>query len=168
MSYKEISAMCAKSLQSCPTLCDTMHCSPIGRAAMPSSRGTSWCRERTYFSKVSWIGLRVVYHGTTWQAQGRDVKVMLQLWQDYSLTASCPWNSAGKNTGVGSHSLLQGIILTQGPNPGLSYCRHILYLLGYQGSPMPMDKTNILCSSVRNPYVSTLEIELSDSDVLPI
>ena len=33
---------------------------------------------------------------------------------------------------------------------------------------MPMDKTNILCSSVRNPYGSTLEIELSDSDVLPI
>ena len=24
----------------------------------------------------------------------------------------CPWNSPGKNTGVGSHSLLQGILLT--------------------------------------------------------
>ena len=29
----------------------------------------------------------------------------------------CPWNSPGKNTGVGSHSLLQGIFLTQGVNP---------------------------------------------------
>ena len=28
----------------------------------------------------------------------------------------CPWNSLGKNTGVGSHSLLQGIFLTQGLN----------------------------------------------------
>ena len=28
----------------------------------------------------------------------------------------CPWNSPGKNTGVGSHSLLQGIFLTQGLN----------------------------------------------------
>ena len=26
----------------------------------------------------------------------------------------CPWNSPGKNTGVGSHSLLQGIFSTQG------------------------------------------------------
>ena len=25
----------------------------------------------------------------------------------------CPWNSPGKNTGVGSHSLLQGLFLTQ-------------------------------------------------------
>ena len=31
----------------------------------------------------------------------------------------CPWNSPGKNTVVGSHSLLQGIFLTQGSNPGL-------------------------------------------------
>ena len=28
----------------------------------------------------------------------------------------CPWNSPGKNTRVGSHSLLQGIFLTQGWN----------------------------------------------------
>ena len=32
----------------------------------------------------------------------------------------CPWNCLGQNTGVGSHSLLQGIIPTQGLNPGLS------------------------------------------------
>ena len=31
----------------------------------------------------------------------------------------CPWSSPGKNTGVGSHSLLQGIFPTQGSNPGL-------------------------------------------------
>ena len=30
------------------------------------------------------------------------------------------WNSPGQNTGVGSHSLLQGIFSTQGSNPGLS------------------------------------------------
>ena len=38
----------------------------------------------------------------------------------------CPWNSPGKNTGVGSHSLLQGIFQTQGSNPGLLHCRQIL------------------------------------------
>ena len=29
-----------------------------------------------------------------------------------------PWNSLGQTTGVGSHSLLQGIFPTQGSNPG--------------------------------------------------
>ena len=32
----------------------------------------------------------------------------------------CPWDSPGENTGVGSHSLLQEIFLTQGSNPGSS------------------------------------------------
>ena len=31
----------------------------------------------------------------------------------------CPWDSPGKNTGVGCHFLLQGIFPTQGSNPGL-------------------------------------------------
>ena len=34
----------------------------------------------------------------------------------------CPWNSPGKNTGVGGHALLQGICLTQGLNLGLLHC----------------------------------------------
>ena len=40
----------------------------------------------------------------------------------------CPWNSPGKNTGVGSHSLLQGIFPTQGLNLCLLHCRWIFYL----------------------------------------
>ena len=39
----------------------------------------------------------------------------------------CPWNSPGKNTGVGCHALLHGIFPTQGSNPGLPRCRWILY-----------------------------------------
>ena len=46
-----------------------------------------------------------------------------------------PWDSPGKNTGVGSHSLLHGIFLTQGLNLGLLHCRQILYHLSHQGSP---------------------------------
>ena len=38
----------------------------------------------------------------------------------------CPWDSPGKNTGVGCHALLQVIFLTQGSNP------HLLYLLHWQ------------------------------------
>ena len=35
---------------------------------------------------------------------------------------------------VGCHSLLQGIFLTQGLNPGLLHCRQTLYCLSHQGS----------------------------------
>ena len=47
-----------------------------------------------------------------------------------------PWNSPGQDTGVGSLSLLQGIFLTQGLNPGLPHCRGILYQP--QGNPAHM------------------------------
>ena len=40
------------------------------------------------------------------------------LWPDRVL---CPQNSLGKNNGVGSHSLLQGIFPIQGSNPGVLY-----------------------------------------------
>ena len=43
--------------------------------------------------------------------------------------APCPWYSPGKNTRVGSLSLLQGIFPTQRSNPGLLHCRQILYCL---------------------------------------
>ena len=43
-------------------------------------------------------------------------------------------DSPGKNTGVGCHALLQGIFMTQGPNPGLLHCRKILHHLSHQGN----------------------------------
>ena len=48
----------------------------------------------------------------------------------------CPWDSPGKNTRLGCHSLLQGIFPTQGSNRGLLLCRWILYHLSHQGSPL--------------------------------
>ena len=41
-------------------------------------------------------------------------------------------DSPGKNTGEGSHSLLQRIFLTQGSNPGLLHPEQILYHLSYR------------------------------------
>ena len=38
-----------------------------------------------------------------------------------------PWSFTGKNTGVGCHFLLQGIIPIQGLNPYLVYCKWIIY-----------------------------------------
>ena len=39
-----------------------------------------------------------------------------------------PWDSLGKNTGVGCHPFLLGIFLTQGPNLGLLHCRKTPYI----------------------------------------
>ena len=44
----------------------------------------------------------------------------------------CPWNFPGKNTGVGSLSLLQKIFPTQGSNSDLLHFIWIVYCLNYQ------------------------------------
>ena len=64
-----------------------------------------------------------------------------------SMDCNSPWNSPGQNTGVGSLSLLQGILPTQGSNPGLPHCRRILYQLSHKEGPI---------SWVKNPRSPTL------------
>ena len=72
-----------------------------------------------------------------------DLQVWSEKWKWKSLSGVrlfetpwiSPWNSPGQNTGVGSHSLLQGIFPTQGLNPGLPHRRQILYQLSHRGSP---------------------------------
>ena len=55
------------------------------------------------------------------------------------------WNFPGQNTGVGSLSHLQGILPTQGLNPGLPQSRQILYQLSHKGSPLsPLLTINLL------------------------
>ena len=49
-------------------------------------------------------------------------------------------DSPGKNTRVGSRALLQGIIPTEGLNPGLLYCKQILYHLSHQRSPRILER----------------------------
>ena len=44
----------------------------------------------------------------------------------------CPWDSPGQNTGVGCHSLLQGIFLIQSLHPGVLHCSQILYFLSHR------------------------------------
>ena len=57
-----------------------------------------------------------------------------------------PWNSPGQNTEVSSLSLLQEIFPTQGLNPGLPYCKKILYQLSHKGSP---NKNSV----IKNPKI---------------
>ena len=53
-------------------------------------------------------------------------------------------DSPGRNTGVGCHAFLQGIIPTQGSNLGVLHCRWILYRLSRQGSPLHLH--TLICS----------------------
>ena len=78
---KRRECMCAKPIQSCPTLQDPVDCRLPGFSihgilqerilewvAMPSSRGSSRPRDRTQVSCISYTGRRVLYHDATWEA----------------------------------------------------------------------------------------------------
>jgi len=53
----------------------------------------------------------------------------------------CPWDSPGKNTGVGYHALLQGLFLTQGLNPSLSPALQVVLYHYCQLGSQPGDFT---------------------------
>ena len=72
----------------------------------------------------------------------------------YPTELPCPWNSPGKNTGVGSYSLLQGIFLTQGSNLSLLNCMQILYHLSHPGSLDSSEYMSILLSQLSPPHFS--------------
>ena len=54
------------------------------------------------------------------------VQLCATLWTA-AFQALCPWDSLGKNTGVGCHDFLQGIFSTQGSNLGLLPFKQFLY-----------------------------------------
>ena len=72
------------------------------------------CKDSTYFWRVLCVSRSVMSDSL----QPHGLHPARLLW---------PWDSPGKNTGVGHHALLQGIFPTQGLNPRLLHCRHILY-----------------------------------------
>ena len=72
-----------------------------------------------------------------------------------------PWDSPGQNTGVGSLSLLQGKIPTQGSNPYLPHCRQILYQLRHKGSP-------VLECKVKWALASITKNKASGGDGIPV
>ena len=85
-----------------------------------------------------------IFSGPTFAKSNRtwDMKCFILKWK----LPSCVWlwdpmdytvhgNSPGQTTGMGSLSFLQGIVPTQGSNPGLPPCRQILYQLSYKGNP---------------------------------
>ena len=72
------------------------------------------------------VGMQVSCH---FESENVSHSVVANSLQSHGLQPTrllCPWNSPGRNAGVGSHSLLQGIFLTQGLNPGLPHCSQTL------------------------------------------
>ena len=68
------------------------------------------------------IGVTIIFmNQTTLESESESCSVESNFLGLHGLYS--PWNSPGKNTGVGSLSLLQGIFLTQGSNSGLWHCR---------------------------------------------
>ena len=126
--------------QLCPTLCDPMDCSLPGSSvhgilqarilqwvAISFSRGSSWPRDQTRDS--CFAGRFFTIWVKKWSV---NRSVMPDSSQPHGLQPTrllCPWDFPGKNTGVGSHLLLQGIFPTQGLNLGLLHCRQNLYWL---------------------------------------
>ena len=71
-----------------------------------------------------------------WSESGSVVSYSLRFHGLKPARLLCPWNSPGRNTGVGCCSLLQGSFLTQELNLGLPHCRQILYHLSHRGNPI--------------------------------
>ena len=80
-----------------------------------------------------WIVYQLSYQGSPWFCSVHFSRsIVSDSLQPHGLQPArllYSWDSPGKNTGVGYHSLLQGIFLTQGSSSGFLHCRQILYHL---------------------------------------
>ena len=99
----------------------------------------SWNFSGSDFELNTTVGKRGLWGGTidtsqVWKWKWKSLSCVRLFVTAWTILYS-PWNSPGQSTGVGSHSLLQGIFPTQGSKPGLPHCRWILYQLSHQGSP---------------------------------
>ena len=85
----------------------------------------------------------------------------------YPTRVLSPWDSPGKNTGVGYHFLLQGIFLTQGLNPSLLYLLHWQvdsFPLSHLGSPKLSISFKFPMQISYSPSSGETEIEEKDQE----
>ena len=107
---------------------------------------SSWgCKEWNTTEQLNWTEFNICAPKVQMRLWNEWVSEVTQLCptlcdpMDCSLSGGAirllhPWDSPGKNTGVGCRFLLQKIFLIQGLNAGLPHCRQTLYLLSHQGS----------------------------------
>ena len=122
--------VCAKWLQSCPTLCYPRTVACQAPLSIEFSR------------QEYWSGLPFLSPEDLTNPEIRPRSPALQV-------DSLPSEPPGKpeDTGVGSLCLLQGIFQTQESNWCLLHCRRILYQLSYQGSPGILISSRLLTNS---------------------
>ena len=89
-------------------------------------KGTEWTNMRCTI-----LSIRVTEEDMTYYHSFSCVQLFAMLWT-VALQLLCPWDSLGKNTGMGCHVLLQGIFPTQGRNMCL------LCLLLWQVGSLPL------------------------------
>ena len=139
------------------TLCKPMDCSPPGSSvhgtlqarilewvAISFSRGSSRPRDWTQVSHITGRCFNL------WATREAQYFFEPLFWVG---------GGGGKNTGVGCHSLLQEIFLTQGLNPGLPHCRQTLYHLSYQRSLECAIAEHKMATSVQLPGDFTCSIQ---------
>ena len=76
----------------------------------------------------------------------KSLQSCLTLYEPMTVAHQAPWNSPGKNTGVGCHSPLLGIFPTQGSDLDLLDCMQILYHLSHQGSSVYVYVCMCICT----------------------
>ena len=115
-------ATVAKSLQSCPTLCNPIDGSP------PGSPIPGILQARI----LEWVAISFSNAGKEKGKWSRSV--MSDSWRPHGLRPTRllhPGDFPGKSTGMDCLCLLQGIFPIQESNPGLLHCGQILYQLSY-------------------------------------
>ena len=105
----------------------------------PLGHQRGWIRQKP----GSGLVICVILDKQCWGSEGRfiSLSVVSDSLRPHWLKLTrllCPWDSPGKNTGVGCHFLLQGIFPAQGLNLDLLHCRQALYCLS-----LPLDKTDL-------------------------
>ena len=94
----------AKSLQSCPTLCDPIDGSPLG-SSVPGI-----CQART----LEWVAISFS-NAWKWKVKVKSlsrVRLFATPWTEEPTRLLRPWDFPGKSTGVGCHCLLWYIYST--------------------------------------------------------
>ena len=104
--------MCAKSLQSCPTLCDPMDCSPPGFSVheILQERILEWDLPDPGIEPTSDRFFTTAAAAATKSLQ--SCPTLCDPIDGSPPGYPSPWDSPGKNTGVGCHFLLQCIFTT--------------------------------------------------------
>ena len=95
----------------------------------PFSTNQSWQPWAVQLPGISAPGSMVAFQIPRKEVKVKVAQSCLRLFVTHKLYS--PWNFPGKNTEVGSLSLLQRIFPTHGSNPGLLHCKQILYQLSH-------------------------------------